>query len=181
MRKVEGSNVYRLLYPSVPVVVAASHRGKISAMPAVSVISLSNSPTLIGVSSSPSNDTRGTIVKARCFSLSWLDVRYASAVVGLGTVTGAGTPDKLRSAGLDHSLRGSPAIPVLKDASAYLACALSKVERFGDHDLLVGEVREARAIDDFEDYWAFKQYRPILYTGSRRPVERAPVRSDNPD
>jgi flavin reductase (DIM6/NTAB) family NADH-FMN oxidoreductase RutF len=178
MRKVEGSKVYRLLYPSVPVVVAASHRGKVSAMPAISVISLSNDPALIGVSSSPSHDTYGTIIKARCFSVSWLDGRYASAVVGLGSVSGAGIPDKLRTAGLHHSLRGTPAVPVVKEASAYLACTLSKVERFGDHDLLVGEVREARAIGDFRDYWAFKLYRPILYLGSRGPNgERAgPVR-----
>ena len=178
MRKVEGSKVYRLLYPSVPVVVAASHGGKVSAMPAVSVISLSNYPALIGVSSSPSHDTHETVVRARCFSLSWLDSRYASAVVGLGSVSGAGTPDKLRGAALHYSLRGMPPVPLVKEASAYLACKLSMVERFGDHDLLVGEVREARAAGDFRDYWAFKSYQPILYSGSRRPKrERAgPVR-----
>jgi len=169
MRKVEGSKVYRLLYPSVPVVVAATNRGKVSAMPAVSVISLSNDPALIGVSSSPSHDTYATVVGAGRFSVSWLDSRYARVVTELGSVSGTGDRDKLRTAGLHYSLKGVPPVPLLKEASAYLACTLSKVERFGDHDLLVGEVREARAIGDFDDYWAFRLYRPILYSGSRGP------------
>ncbi len=174
MRKVEGSKVYRLLYPSVPAVVAASHQGRISAMPAVSVISLSNVPALVGVSASPSHDTHGAVVGAGCFSLSWLDGRYASAAVSLGSVSGAGIPDKLRAAGLHHSLSGKPPVPLVREASAYLECVLTKVERFGDHDLLVGEVREAKAVGDFRDYWEFKLYRPILYTGSGRPqAERA--------
>jgi len=169
MRTVAPSKVYRLLYPAVPVVVAATCEGKVSAMSAVSVISLSNEPAMIGISSSPSHDTYGTIVRVRCFSVSWLDKRHIRTVEGMGSSSGAGIRDKLRAAGLHYRLKGSPAVPIIREASAYLSCTLARAERFGDHELIAGEVREARAIGDFGDYWAFKLYHPILYSGMGRP------------
>jgi len=169
MRAVAPSKAYRLLYPAVPVVVAATCEAKVSAMPAVSIISLSNEPAMIGISSSPSHDTYGTIVRARCFSVSWLDERHVRAVEGLGSSSGAGVRDKLRAAGLHYRLRGTLAVPIVREASAYISCTLARVERFGDHELIVGGVRDARAIEDFGDYWAFRLYHPILYSGMGRP------------
>lgn len=37
----------------------------------------------------------------------------------------------------------------------------------GDHFLLVGRVEACRATGDFSDFWGFKKYKPILYTGWR--------------
>jgi flavin reductase (DIM6/NTAB) family NADH-FMN oxidoreductase RutF len=169
MKRVAASRVYRLLYPTVPVVVAASSGGRVSAMPAVSVISLSNDPALVGISSSPSHATHGTIVRAGSLSVSWLGREYAEVVEALGSASGAKIRDKLGAAGLHYSLKGPLKVPVIGEASAYLECALAGVHRFGDHDLLVAEVREARAIADFRDYWAFEAYHPILYSGMGRP------------
>ena len=56
-------------------------------------------------------------------------------------------------------------MPVPDSASAALECRLTGKERFGDHILLVGRVVAAYASEDFEDYWQFKQYKPIMYTG----------------
>jgi flavin reductase (DIM6/NTAB) family NADH-FMN oxidoreductase RutF len=172
MKRVPASKVYRLLYPAVPVVVAASFRGKISAMPAVSVISLSNDPPLVGIASSPSHATYGTALKAKSLSVSWFDRRYREAVEALGTASGARTADKLRDIGLHYRLRGSPEVPVVRESSAYLTCTLSGLQRFGDHDLLLAEVKEARAIGDFRDYWEFRDYHPIMYSGLGRPPPR---------
>lgn len=166
MKRVPTSKVYRLLYPAVPAVVAATFGGTTSAMPAVSVISLSNDPALIGISSSPSHATYRTIVKAKRLSVSWLDSRYGEAVVKLGSASGNGIRDKLRAGGLHYSLKGAPQVPVIREASAYVSCTLAGVHRIGDHNLLVAQVREARAIEDFDEYWTFKLYHPILYTGT---------------
>ncbi len=176
MKRVAASKVYRLFYPAVPVVVAASHKGRVSAMPAVSVISLSSEPALIGISSSPSHATHEAVVRAGCLSVSWLDRRYASAVEALGTTSGSGTADKLRAAGLHYALKGSPEIPVIEEASAYLTCTLAGVKPFGDHELLVAEVVEARAIGDFREYWSFRLFRPILYSGMGRRLMEGAVR-----
>ncbi|MGA2664588.1 MAG: flavin reductase family protein [Nitrososphaerales archaeon] len=171
MRAVPASKVYRLLYPAVPAVVAAYHRGRVAAMPAASVVSLSNEPPIVGFSSSPSHATRDAAVGAGCFSLSWLDASHAAAVDALGRTSGAGVSDKLRAAGLHHAPAArAPVVPVIREASAYLACTLSDLVRFGDHELLVGAVLEARAIGDFREYWTFERYRPILYSGTGRPA-----------
>jgi flavin reductase (DIM6/NTAB) family NADH-FMN oxidoreductase RutF len=170
MRKVERSKVYRLLYPVVPAVVAASHEGRVAAMPVVSLVSLSNDPPLIGFSSSPSHATYTTVVQAGRFSVSWLDRRFAKAVIKLGTSSGSKGSDKLKAAGLHHRPGGSLGTPVIDEASATLECRFSSSQKIGDHNLVIGEVKSAEAIDDFEDYWAFIKYRPVLYSGLDRPM-----------
>lgn len=174
MRKVEPSKVYRLLYPSVPAVVAAFHSGETFAMPVVSVISLSNDPPLVAISSSESHATFRAIRRARRFSVTWLDAEYRSAVEYLGSNSGSTVPDKLLASGLHYTAKGSPPVPSIKEARARLVCSVKEVRRYGDHELIVGLVLEAEADGDFREYWNFKDYDPILYTGLGRPGLRRP-------
>jgi flavin reductase (DIM6/NTAB) family NADH-FMN oxidoreductase RutF len=178
MKRVAPSKIYRLLYPAVPVVVAAPRADGVSAMPVVSAVSLSSNPPLVGLSFSPTHVTYGAIVESGSFSVSWLDRRYMKEVEKLGTTSGANTQDKLSAVGLHYDLRGSPAVPIIRESSAYLACVLADIRNFGDHDLVVGAVRAARAIEDFNDYWSFEAYHPILYSGSGRrpPFRRRAIR-----
>jgi len=165
MKKVGLSKAYRLFYPSVPVIVACTDGGRVYAMPAVSVVSLSSDPALVGVSSSPSHATHGAILRAGKFSLSWLGSGRVRAVEALGT-TRATTKDKLRSAGLAHGKGKVLDVPVIEGSFAVMECSLAGREHFGDHELLVGKVVQARAAADFRGYWRFKEYKPILYAGS---------------
>jgi flavin reductase (DIM6/NTAB) family NADH-FMN oxidoreductase RutF len=164
MNPVDPSKVYRLLYPSVPAIIGCSDRGMVYAMPVVSVVSLSNDPSLIGVSSSPKHSTHQAILKANCFSLSWVDASLVRSLEVLGT-TPHSAADKLRSAGLGHARGRALDVPIVEDAVASLECSLYARHPFGDHELLVGEVQDARASDDFQDYWRFRTYDPVLYTG----------------
>src|SRR5271156_6850249 len=102
MKRVDPRLAYRLLYPAGPAVVAAEHHGKISAMPVVSMISLSNSPPLVGFSASTSHDTYHTIEGARRFSVSWLDEKHREAVKKMGTTSGKDVQDKISACGLHH-------------------------------------------------------------------------------
>jgi flavin reductase (DIM6/NTAB) family NADH-FMN oxidoreductase RutF len=165
MRKVEGPKVYRLLYPVVPVVVAASPAGRVAAMPVASLVSLSNDPPLVGFSTSPSHATYKAIIDAGGFSVSWLDRRYSRAVVEMGTRTGEGGVDKLKDVGLHHTAGSYMGVPVIEEASAFLECRFSVSQRVGDHNLVIGEVKRAEATEDFADYWTYSEYSPILYTG----------------
>lgn len=174
MRKVELSKIYRLLYPSVPVVVAASHKGSCSAMPVVSIISLSNNPPLVGISSSESHATYRTIRRAGWFSVTWLDARFLPAIEYLGSNSGSRVRDKLAASGLQYSLHGTPEVPLLAEARAWLVCSVDGVRRYGDHELVIGRARNAEADDDFRSYWEFETYNPILYTGLGRPGFKRP-------
>ncbi|MDA4123361.1 MAG: flavin reductase family protein [Thaumarchaeota archaeon] len=175
MRKVERSKVYRLLYPTVPAIIAAAHQGKVAAMPVVSLVSLSNSPPLVGFSSSASHSTYKTILEAGRFSVSWMDRRFEDEITRLGTSSGSKTPDKLRSVGLHHRPGKVLGVPLIEEAAASLECRFSLSQRLGDHNLVVGEVKSAQAVDDFEEYWTFQHYSPLLYSGLGRSF-RGPYR-----
>jgi flavin reductase (DIM6/NTAB) family NADH-FMN oxidoreductase RutF len=164
MNPVDPSKVHRLLYPAVPAIISCKDRGMIYAMPVVSMMSISNTPPLVGVSSSPEHATHAAIVNARCFSLCWVDASMTSALEMLGTMPHR-TGDKLESAGLKHSRGKTLDVPIIEGAVALLECSLYARQSLGDHELLVGNVLEAKAVEDFQEYWGFQAYTPVLYSG----------------
>jgi flavin reductase (DIM6/NTAB) family NADH-FMN oxidoreductase RutF len=133
-------------------------------MPVVSIVSLSNIPPLIGVSSSPKHSTHQAIVSVKSFSLSWVDASLLRSLEVLGTTPHGGV-DKLNSAGLKHTRGKTLGVPIVEGAVASLECSLYARQSLGDHELLVGKVQDARASDDFQDFWKFQTYNPVLYTG----------------
>ncbi len=164
MNPVDLSKVYRLLYPSVPAIVSCDDRGLIYAMPVVSIVSLSNSPPLVGFSSSPEHSTHQAIIKLKSFSVSWVDASLVKALEVLGT-TPHSTGDKLHSAGLKHERGRVLGVPIIEGSVAALECSLYARQKLGDHELIVGKVQDARASEDFQDDWRFQTYHPVLYAG----------------
>jgi flavin reductase (DIM6/NTAB) family NADH-FMN oxidoreductase RutF len=165
MNTIDPSKVYRLLYPAVPAIISCyDQTGSTFGMPVVSIISLSGDPPLIGVASSPNHVTHEAILRAGCFSLSWVDVSLVRSVELLGTMPRR-SGDKLEMAGLKHTKGNTLDVPIIEGAVASLECSLYAKETLGDHELLVGRVQEAQTSDDFQEYWKFEKYRPILYTG----------------
>ncbi len=126
---------------------------------------LSESPPLIGVSSAPSHYTFRSIAHSKAFSLTWFDRSFSKAVEVLASTSSGPGADKLSLAGLSHHPGRKLKVPVPDAASAVLECRLVGKRKFGDHVLLVGLVVVAYASEDFKDYWLFREYRPILYTG----------------
>ncbi len=55
--------------------------------------------------------------------------------------------------------------PVLDASIAYAILEREKVIDVGDHDLFIGRVTGAMASLDFDEYWKFNDYRPVLYLG----------------
>lgn len=132
LNPVDQSKIYRLLYPAVPAIMSCNDRGMIYAMPVVSMISLSNSPALIGVSSSPKHLTHAAILNVRCFSLCWVDASLVRSLEVLGT-TPHRSGDKLESAGLKHSRGKVLDVPIIEGAVAALECSLYARQSLGDH------------------------------------------------
>jgi flavin reductase (DIM6/NTAB) family NADH-FMN oxidoreductase RutF len=62
--------------------------------------------------------------------------------------------------------------PVLEDSVAYAICETRRVLPLGNHDLFIGHVIGAIASLDFDEYWKFKSYDPILYLGSGKRTRR---------
>ena len=165
--KVELSKLHRLFYPQVPLLLSASHGERVSCMPVVAYASISDTPPLVGVACNPHAFTYRLCVKARAFSLSLLDADRLGAMEKLATVSGARVKDKLSEVGLGHTAGTKVDAPVVSGSVATIECSLQSRRRYGDHFLLVGRVEACYASDDFSDFWAYKRYRPILYTGWR--------------
>ncbi len=163
--KVDPSLLHRLFYPQVPAVLSAQHRGRVSAMPVVSYASVSTLPPLLGVACNPDSYTCKLILRARAFSLCLVERERTTALDRLATTHGGDMKDKLVSAGLTHQRGTKLNVPAISGAAATLECSLNSKIRTGDHLLLIGLVRAAYAKDAFSDFWDFRRYKPILYTG----------------
>ena len=172
--KVEPSLIHRLFYPQVPAILSAMAGKRVSAMPVVSYTSVSDSPPMVAVSSVPSHYTCRLVLDAGRFSLCILDRDHAGAVARLASVSGAKVEDKLADAGLKYSRGEKLKVPVIKGSAAALECTLAAKRKFGDHLLLVGEVRTAWATEAFDGFWDFSRYRPLLYTGWREGLTTLP-------
>ncbi len=136
-------------------------------MPVVAYASISDSPPLVAVACNPHAFTCKLCVKGRAFSLSLLDARSLDVFEELAAVSGAKVEDKLAEVGLVHAPGARVDAPVISGSAATIECSLHSKRRFGDHVLLVGKVEACYASGDFSDFWAYKEYRPILYTGWR--------------
>lgn len=169
LRLVKKQLAYRLLYPQVPAVLCSRNGKTIAAMPAVSCISLSNSPALIGAAVKIGSNTERTVSKSSNFSLCWLGYSSKSQkIIADLSSKGKQGSDKLMEFGIRYeSTRG---VPVLDASKAYVVCRKVSSERFGDHMFFVGMILEVKASKDFTDqeYWKFETYKPILYLGSNR-------------
>jgi flavin reductase (DIM6/NTAB) family NADH-FMN oxidoreductase RutF len=165
--KVNPSLVHRLFYPQVPLVMAARFGKRVSAMPVVSYASVSEIPPLVAVACNPEGFTCKLALKSGAFSLCVLDREHAEQIGRLATVHGGGVQDKLADAGLKHTRGTKLNVPLIDDAVASLECALKSRRKHGDHLLLVGEVKAANAADSFVEFWDFRRYKPLLYTGWR--------------
>ena len=164
---VDPSRIHRLFYPQVPAVLSARFRGRVSAMPVVSYASVSISPPLIGVACQPAASTLKLALASKAFSLCLLDRRRIHAMERLATKSGRDVTDKLTDAGLGYVTGVKLDTPVIERAEATLECQLHSRIRLGDHVMLVGLVKACYASDKFRDFWDFKRYRAVLYTGWR--------------
>ncbi|MDG6905773.1 MAG: flavin reductase [Nitrososphaerota archaeon] len=141
-------------------------------MPVASTLSVSNSPPRIAVSVKRRSNTHHVLRSAKTLSLNWLPYQKRTIITELSR-SAAGN-DKLRSMKVPYRvIFGSP---ILEDSVAYVIAAKERVIVLGDHDLFIGRVIGAMASLDFDEYWKFKGYRPILYLGSYHKKRFASIR-----
>jgi flavin reductase (DIM6/NTAB) family NADH-FMN oxidoreductase RutF len=165
MKYVNPKNIHRLFYPSVPLLMCASYGNLKSAMPVVSYAALSEIPPLVGVSCLLASNTLKLARKSGCFGLCILDKRYYRSVEFLGTHSSREIKDKISASGLTPVKAKSINCYVISESSAVVECINSRRIATGDHVLLIGKVVESYASEDFREYWSFRNYKPILYTG----------------
>lgn len=154
---------YRLFYPQVPLLLSAKAGGEVAAMPAVSCMAVSDHPAIIAVAVGSSLRTNRIMKKARNFAISWIDYNHRKILELLSFHNKR--KDKLRGAGIDYLLLFGAPVP--KVSVAYGICQKMKAEDLGNHTLFLGKVIGAMASTDFDEYWKFSDYPPVIYRGSK--------------
>jgi len=178
LRRVELVDAERLLYPVVPVVVTSESQGRVGGMLAAWWTQLSFKPFLVGVAIAPERFTYRLIVESKAFALNLLDFSYVERTPFLGDVSERFYKNKISKAGFTIVKGEVLGAPIIAEASAALEVSLVKIVETGDHDLFVGEVKAAYAIEDFTGMWTLKSYKPLMYLGRTRrpePVKRVYV------
>lgn len=166
LKEVDRAKVHRLFYPQVPVVVTAEFEDQVGGMPAIWCMPLSFNPVLVGVAIAPEHQTYKMIIGAQAFGINWVNFSEAERVGELGEASAAEYRDKLSAVGFITTKGEKTSQPLIQEASAVLECRLRERHRTGTHELLVGEVIAARANNDFDNYWDFSKYDPLLYAGT---------------
>jgi flavin reductase (DIM6/NTAB) family NADH-FMN oxidoreductase RutF len=134
-------------------------------MPVVSYCSVSDSPPMVAVACFRDGFTCRLALKSRAFSLCILDSSHVKKMESLAATSGSKVRDKLAAAGLKHFDGKEAKAPVIEGATATLLCDLKSSKAYGDHVMLVGEVKGAEASSAFRGSWDFRRYSPVLYTG----------------
>ena len=165
------AKAYRLFYPNVVALLSASFNDDADVMPVISYCSLSFNPALIGVAINPKSFTYTLVKKSRCLTLNIVNNDMARAIAASGDISAKYTKDKLSIAGISLEKTRRIKSKAIKGAAAVIECTVLETVRTGDHDFFVARCQAAYAIDDFEDYWKYKNYSPALYAGSHKGKE----------
>jgi flavin reductase (DIM6/NTAB) family NADH-FMN oxidoreductase RutF len=120
----------------------------------------------VGVAIAPEHQAYKMIVGAQAIGINWVNFSQAERVGELGETSAMEYRDKLSAVGFTTTKGEKTSQPLIQEASAVLECRLRERHRTGTHELLVGEVITARANHDFDDYWDFSKYDPLLYAGT---------------
>ena len=135
-------------------------------MPVASAVPVSDNPPKIAVAVKKDLRTNRILRDSTTFSLNWIDFKKKGLVTNLSKFRAGSDTNKLRA--LKISYRIVLGAPVLEESVAYLILRKEKKIDVGDHDLFLGRVLGAMATLDFDEYWSFRKYSPILYLGSEK-------------
>lgn len=170
MAKVKSSKIdlrfaYRLFYPQVPAIVCSKFGSEIAAMPATSVISVSDKPPLVALAVGKRSRTNLVLRKSNKFSLNWLDYGQKTEqwISSLSSSSKEKMKDKLKSRSIPYDLKDG--VPRIHGSAAFALCQIEHIVTSGDHDLFIARIKQAKG-KYFEESWNYSKYKPLIYLGS---------------
>jgi flavin reductase (DIM6/NTAB) family NADH-FMN oxidoreductase RutF len=125
-------------------VVGVADRETRDAFTAAWVMQASFDPLLLAVSINPSNASYEVLHASGWFTVNVLKRGQLELARRLGTTSGR-DDDKLQGIATRPGRLGAP---ILTDALAYFECELMGRSRAGDHELVLGQVRDGRILDE---------------------------------
>lgn len=136
-----------LLHPNLTSLLTASHGGRETITPIAWLMPLSGEPPLVALAVKEARFSYQLLKKAGAFVLNIPFFQDAAKVWACGTSSGA-QRDKFALTGFTRLAAETIKAPIIAESAAYLECVLHSDLVFGDHHLVVGEVKSARVKQD---------------------------------
>ena len=162
----EAGRKYFYYYPQAVVVVGVLYDGKVNFMPCAWNTGLSYDPFMYGVSVGTERYTHGLLEKADAFSINFFTYDELKLVRSLGRSSGKDI-GKAETFDMPYSPGEKVNAPVVVGAYHTMECEKTSEVTFGDHTLVVGEVKLMHVRDDLADQEILNIdcVSPLMYLG----------------
>ena len=170
----ESVGVFYQHYPRTATIVCTYHEGKMDAMTCTWHCPLSSKPPLFGILLSPKRFTYKLIVESGEFSVNFMPTESIGLLSEVGGTKGT-TTDKFAAFNISKDIPLKTNAPILADAYAAYECKLIEDRRYGDHQLIVGEVVAVHWMaEHFTDGGSLdvKSVTPAFYLGNDKYITK---------
>ncbi len=162
-RPIERRLAARLLQPGPVSLVTSLFHSQHNVMAAGWIMPIGIDPILIGISIHSSRLTHELISRSEAFGLSIPTIELLNSVHRCGVESGRDR-DKFLSAQLTPLDAQEIEAPLVGECVAHVECGLVERLTLTDHDLFVGEVLAASAVDElFSDRWRIGDGSELLH------------------
>lgn len=161
--RIDLSLATRLLEPGPLVLVTTLHRARHNVMTAGWLMPIGFDPPRVGLAIHPGRLTHQLISRSETFALSIPTLALLNAVHRCGMESGR-ERDKFLSAGLTPADPLEIEAPLVAECVGHLECGLAGRLTLADHDLFIGEILAASAVEDlFTDRWLLGEGAELLH------------------
>ncbi len=162
-RPIERRLAARLLQPGPLALVTSLFRSQHNVMTAAWLMPLGTDPMLVGLAIRPDRLTHEFVSRSELFGLSVPTIELINAVHRCGVESGRDR-DKFEYAHLTPMDASEIDVPLVGECIAHMECGVIERISLTDHDLFIGEVLAASAIDElFTDRWRIQDGSELLH------------------
>lgn len=126
-------------YPGLIALVTAEWNGTKNIMAAGWHSYLSYAPPVYGVAIAEERFTHHLVKNSGEFAIQFVPAQFAQYIEGSGKLTGS-DGDKLEALGIPYQKGETINCPILTDAYVVYECKVKDIQKYGDHDWIVGEI-----------------------------------------
>lgn len=126
-------------YPGMVALVTAEWEGTRNIMSAGWHSYISIEPPMYGVAIGEQRFTHHLVKNSGAFAIHFVPAEYAEYIQQAGTLTGA-EGDKFERLGIEFERGELISAPILKEAYVAYECKVVDIQRYGDHDWIVGTI-----------------------------------------
>ncbi|MFX0185047.1 MAG: flavin reductase family protein [Candidatus Hodarchaeota archaeon] len=157
---------FYLLHPyNSSLITSKGKNEKINIITVAWIIPVSVDPPLLAMSIRPERYSYKLIMERGEFVVNIPTIDHVQEVLFCGRRSGRDL-DKFQKTSLTHQNAKKVSVPIIKECVAHLECKVLKTIKLGSHVLIVGQIIEAYASDDyFKDVYDTANFHPCLHVG----------------